>query len=160
MKTEAVVPSWWTLSWSRVLCLIGAGTLVLSAAKVGKSDICQIGAQLISQGLQVSGNSLFFKMSMFSGSQWLTCHVNCSIAHFWTLSCLAGLRITSNQTRSGLAFCSMSKINRFFSLHSAHLCHSLQHWHPLHNKKLSSCPAQSFSAVTKLPHSLNCIISP
>lgn len=160
MQTEAVAPSRYTLSQSRVLCLTGAGRLLLSVAKVGKSDIHQT-AQLISQGLQVRGNSLFFKMSVCSGSQWLMCNVKCSIAHFWTLSCLAGLWITSNQTRSGLAFCSISKINRFLvTILHTFVIHCGIDWHLLHNKKFSSSPAQSHSDMTKLPHALNCTISP
>jgi len=65
-----------------VQVLTEAGRLVLSAAKVGKSNIHRIGAQLMPQGLQVSGSLLFFNMSMCSGSQWLTSHMKCSIAHF------------------------------------------------------------------------------
>lgn len=161
MQTETVAPSWWTLPWSRVLCLIGAERLVLSVAKVGKSDIHRTGAQLISRGLQVSGNSLFFEMSMCPGSQWLMCSVKCFIAHFWTLSCLAGLWITSNQIRSDLAFCSISKINRFLvSILHTFVIHCGISWHLLHNKKFSSSPAQSRRDMTKLPYALNCIISP
>lgn len=103
----------------------------------------------------------FFKMSMCSGSQRLTGQVKCSIAYFWTLSCLAGPWITSDQTRLDLTFYSVSRTNRFFSLHSTtFVIHCSINWHVLHDKTFSSCPAQSLCVATKLPNVLNCIISP
>lgn len=79
---------------------------------------------------------------MCSGSQWLTGQVKCSIAYFWKLSYLAEPWITSDQTRLNLTFYSVSRTNRFFSLHSTtFVIHCSINWHVPH--KFSSCPAQS-----------------
>lgn len=126
MQREARAPSEWILSWSRVLCLLVAGSLLLFVANFGKNKVHWMGAQLISQGLEVSANSVFQDTHVF----WIPMADRaCKMFHCLFLNTILLSRIVnhqcSNKIKLDLILCFKNK--QIFQSPFYNFCHSLQH---------------------------------